>query len=129
MIFDPSGTATYCAPSRVEILECSGKTETSGVVHYLYFNLDTDDVQVFLTQIKTLIDKLDILLGEKLILSAQEAQHPEHFLVMTVWTTRHEVYELQNTPALATVQEYFRRAASAHGLLEAGYTVIDPQQK
>lgn len=129
MIFDPSGQATFSAPLRYEILASLGKTEQSGYVHFMYFNLDTDDVKVFLSKIKQLIDNHDILLGENHILLAQEAKHPDNFLVMSVWQTSNDYYEFKNTPALASVKEFIRRAASANGFHEAGYTVIDPHKK
>lgn len=78
MIFDPSGQAAFSAPLRYEILASLGKTEQSGYVHFMYFNLDTDDVKVFLSKIKQLIDNHDILLGENHILLAQEAKHPDN---------------------------------------------------
>ena len=109
MIFDPSGQATFSAPLRYEILASLGKTEQSGYVHFMYFNLDTDDVKVFLSKIKQLIDNHDILLGENHILLAQEAKHPDNFLVMSVWQTSNDYYEFKNTPALASVKEFIRR--------------------
>ncbi|QVI33710.1 monooxygenase [Lacticaseibacillus chiayiensis] len=129
MIYDPSGRATFSAPLRYDVIMSLGSAEQNGYVQFMYFNLDTNDVKVFLSKIKQLIDNHDILLGEKHILLAQEVKHPDNYLVVSVWQSGNDYYEFKNTPALSSVKEFIRRAASANGFHEAGYTIIDAHQK
>lgn len=129
MIYDPSGKAHFSAPLQYETLADLGTPADNGYIHFMYFNLSSDDVKVFLAKIKDLIDKHDIFLGQTQVLVAQKVKHPDDFVVVSGWQSSNDYYEFKNTPALSAVKEFIRRAASANGFHQAGYAVIDPHQK
>jgi len=128
-IVDLTGQVPFTNPLQYTAESDLGTVKDRSFLQMMYFNLNSEDVPVFVAKVKTLFDQHEIFPGLQALMLLRANTKAIQYVLASAWDDGHQFFALKNTPAFQPLLELTRRAADSNGYHETGYKRIFPESK